>query len=179
MKTQNVSKIYAKAIYELGREQNIDTTQELTKISELINTSPDLENLLFLDVFTQEERWGVLNVLLEKINTSPIVKQFLQFLIEEKRMNEFPLIFKDLVVLDDHEKGFMRGVIEGLDDEISSATKERIINYLKLRVKKDIKLEYKRSENISAGYRVTIEDYQLDASLDTQLEELKKSIVTV
>ena len=51
MKEQNTARIYAKSFLELGKDNNINIAEELTKFNEVINSSNDLENVLFLDVF--------------------------------------------------------------------------------------------------------------------------------
>ncbi|EQC49994.1 ATP synthase F1, delta subunit [Bacteriovorax sp. BSW11_IV] len=177
MKEQNVSKAYAKAIIELGKESKIDVAKELTDLSELINKSGDLETLLFLDVFTVEEKLDVAKKVMAKINTSDLVQKFVAFLIGEKRMNLFPLVFKDVIVIDDHEKGFLRGTIEGSEDQVSDEFKNKMITYLKDKAGISAELKYVKNESITAGYRVTVEDLQLDASLDNQLEKFKETVL--
>lgn len=177
MKEQNVSKAYAKAIIELGKEAKVDVAKELTNLSELINKSSDLETLLFLDVFTVEEKLDVINKVMAKVNTSDLVQKFVAFLIGEKRMNLFPLVFKDVIVIDDHEKGFLRGTIEGNDEQVSDEFKAKMMNYLKQNLSINAELQYVKNSNITAGYRVTVEDLQLDASLDNQLEKFKETVL--
>jgi len=179
MKEQIVSKAYAQSIIELCEDQKVDVADELTKLTEVINKCNDLETLLFLDVFTAEEKTVVLNDVVSKLGLSSIVKNFLNFLIQEKRMGILPLIFKDVIVIDDHKKGFLRGVIEGSEDEVSTEFKDKMTAYLKEKLGTNAVLEYKKSEKLTAGYKVTVEDLQLDASLDNQLDKLKDSILNV
>ena len=49
--------------------------------------------------------------------------------------------------------------------------------YLQQKLGKEAILEYKKSETVTAGYRVTVEDLQLDASLENQLEKFKDSVL--
>lgn len=177
MKEKSVAKAYAKAIYELGESNNVNVADELTKLTEVINASNDLENLLFLDVFTAEEKSSVLKEIFSKLSTSPIVTSFINFLISEKRVAVLPLIFKEVVVIDDHKKGFMRGTIEGAADSIDDATVAKLKTFLKEKMGLAPELNYVKNEKITAGVRVTVEDYQLDASLDKQLKEFKDSII--
>lgn len=177
MNDQNISKSYAAALFELGKEKNIEITDEVIKLNEVIAHSSDLENVLFLDVFTPEEKWAVLSEVLNKLDCSTVLKNFLAFIITEKRIGIFPMVFKDLVVLDDEEKGFLRGTIEGFESEVNETFKNKIINFLKERVNKEVKLEYVKNEEITAGYKVTLEDLQLDASLDSQLNKLKQTVL--
>jgi F-type H+-transporting ATPase subunit delta len=61
VKEQNVAKAYATAMYDLAKEKGVDIATELIKLNELINKNNNLENVLFLDVFTPEEKTAVMN----------------------------------------------------------------------------------------------------------------------
>lgn len=177
MKEQNISKVYAHSFLELGKDANIDVAQELTNLNEVINVSNDLENLLFLDVFTTEEKMSVFSVIAEKVNLSKVLQVAIAFLIEEKRIGLLPLIYKEIIVIDDHEKGFLRGTIEGSTSEISQEYKNKLTKIIKEKIGLEPILTYETSDEISAGYKVTVGDLQLDATIDNQLYEFKKSIL--
>jgi len=177
MKDSNMTRAYANALLQLAKEQNIEVVQEFTHFTELINGSSDFENLLFLDVFTIEERLDILNVVFEKESFSGLLKSFVLFLVQENRLSFLPMIFKELIVIDDFEKGFIRGTIEGSDSEVDPAAIEKIIAFLKSKLGITPELKYNQNKNISAGYKVTVQDFQIDATLDGQLSELNKNII--
>ena len=177
MKEQIIAKAYAQSIVELGVELKLDLVKELTTLTETINKSHDLETLLFLDVFTAEEKLGVLNEIMKKLNLSQVTTNFMQFLVQEGRIGLMPMIFKNVIVIDDHNKGFLRGTIEGSEETIPADVKEKLKSYLQSKLGVEPILEYKKSANVSAGYRVTVEDLQLDASLENQLEQFKDSVL--
>ncbi len=178
MKDQNIAKVYAQSFLELGQEKNIDIAEEVTKITEVINASNDLENVLFLDVFTVEEKKDVFLAIAEKLGTSVEMKAAVKFLIEEKRINLFPLIFKEIIVIDDHKKGFLRGTIEGASDSISEEYKSKLIAIIKKEVGgSNPVLDYKQNKDVTAGYKITVDDLQLDASVDNQLKQFKSSVL--
>ncbi len=177
MKEAIVARAYAQSIYQLGEEQNIAITDELTKLTEVINENNDLETVLFLDVFNIEEKQAVMKDILEKMNLSGLLKNVISFLMEEKRIGILPLIFKEMVVLDDHKKGFMRGIIEGREDQVDPNFEKKIHSFLKEKLGKEPVLKYSKNENVTAGFRVTVEDLQLDATLDNQLNKLKSEIL--
>jgi F-type H+-transporting ATPase subunit delta len=178
MKEQNTAKIYAKSFLELGKEHNINVAEELTKITETINTSNDLENVLFLDVFSQEEKTSVFNAIAEKIELNKVTIAAINYLINEGRISLLPLIFKEVIVIDDHEKGFLRGTIEGNLDSISEDHKNKLLEALKKQLGgKEPVLEYIKNPSVTAGYKVTVEDLQVDASVDNQLKHFKESVL--
>jgi F-type H+-transporting ATPase subunit delta len=178
MKEQNTAKIYAKSFLELGKEHNINVAEELTKITETINASNDLENVLFLDVFSQEEKTNVFNAIADKLSLNKVIIASINYLIVEGRISLFPLIFKEVIVIDDHEKGFLRGTIEGNMDSISEDHKNKLLAALKTQLGgKEPVLDYIKNSSVTAGYKVTVEDLQVDASVDSQLKHFKESVL--
>ncbi len=177
MKQQAVAKVYAKSLLELGDEKKVQIADELTKLTEVINKSNELENVMFLELFTLEEKKVVFTEVATKLGLSAITTETIKFLIDEKRIGILPMIIKEVIVLDDERKGFMKGTIEGTDVQVDPAFKAKIEAFLKNKFGKEPNLEYVQNPNLSAGYKVTVEDLQLDASLDNQLEQFKQSIL--
>jgi F-type H+-transporting ATPase subunit delta len=177
VKEQIISKAYAQALVELSEEQKLDLAAELTTLTEAINQNNNLETVLFLDVFTIEEKWSVLEAVAIKLGLSATMKNFLHFLIQEKRLGFLPMIFKNVIVIDDHKKGFLRGTIEGNEEQISEEVKNKLKIYLQKKLGKEAVLTYIQNDSVTAGYRVTVEDLQLDASIDHQLENFKESVL--
>jgi len=175
---QNISWTYANAITQLADEKKSDIAKELTEFNLLVNKNNDLETLLFSEVFTIEEKKDVLTQVIKKFNVSPMVSDLLFFLLQEKRIGLFPQVFKDVVVIDDDKKGFLRGIIEGPGTSIDETQKKKIVSYLKDKLNKEVDLEFVSSTKITAGYRITVEDLQLDASLENQLDKFKESLLT-
>ena len=174
MKYNIVSKAYAKSLYQLGKEQNVDVTKELVTLNKAINGNNHFENILFMDVFTIDEKISVIEAVGQRLKLNQLIKSFLKFLIREKRIHLFPLVFKDIVSIDDHEKGFLRGTVEGADSKMDAVFLKKIYTYLEKELGKKVHLEYRKKPEILAGCRVTVEDFQIDASLDKQLDRLRQ-----
>lgn len=178
MKELSVAKIYAKSFLELGDDKKIKIADEMIKLTEVINKSNDLENVLFLEVFTLDEKKAIFIEVAKKLNLSQLSTEAVKYLIDEKRIGLLPLIIKEIVVIDDDRRGFIKGTIEGNGEMMDEAFKAKIISFLKNKIGREPSLEYVQNKNISAGYKVTVEDLQLDASLDNQLEQFKQSILS-
>jgi len=178
MKEMSVAKVYAKSFLELGDEKNIKIADEMIKLTEVINKSNDLENVLFLEVFTMDEKKSIFAEVAKKLDLSQLSSEAIKYLIDEKRIGLLPLIIKEIIVIDDERRGFIKGTIEGNGAQIDEALKAKIVTFLKKKIGRDPTLEYVQNNNISAGYKVTVGDLQLDASLDNQLEQFKQSILS-
>ncbi len=177
MKEAIVAKAYAQALIQIGEDKKIEVANELTSLNEVINGSNDLESLLFFGVFTEEEKTGVLSIIMDKLNLSVVTKNFLNFLLQEGRISLLPLIYKEVIVIDDHKRGFLRGTVEGGENTPNGEYVEKIKIYLEEKIGKKIELTYSKNEDIAAGYRVTVEDLQLDASIENQLNQFKDSVL--
>ena len=85
MKDTIIAKVYADTLFELGKDNGFDSAKELTNLTEVINASNDLENVLFLDVFTVEEKSDVFKAIANKINLNNVLKNTIFYLINEKK----------------------------------------------------------------------------------------------
>jgi F-type H+-transporting ATPase subunit delta len=177
MKEQTVAKVYARSLLELGDEQKVNMADELTRLTEVINQSNALENVLFLELFTMEEKKAVFADIAAKISLSPLTIEAVKFLVDEKRIGLLPLIFKEIIVIDDERRGFIKGTIEGPAEQIDPAFKAKIDDFIRNKLGRQPNLDYVQNANLTAGYKVTVADLQLDASLDNQLEKFKQSII--
>ncbi len=178
MKQNTIAKTYAHSLLQLSDEKKEKLVDELVALTEMINKTNMLENVLFLDVFTLDEKKAVFGDLAKKASFSQLLVGCVNFLIEEKRIGLLPLIIKEMVVLDDERKGFLKGTIEGADAQIDAKIVDQMKSFLKQRLGKEPQLAYKQNTNLSAGYRITVEDLQLDATLDHQLDQFKQSVIS-
>lgn len=178
MKEQIAAKTYARSILELGQEKGANVADELMALTEIINKSEQLENVLFMDIFTIDEKKSVFGDIAKKAGLSTLTSQAVQYLIEEKRIGLLPLISKEAMVIDDERRGFLRGVIEGAEAQVDPKVIEQVKKFLKSKLGREPHITYSQNSQISAGYRVNVDDLQLDASLDNQLSNFKKSVIS-
>lgn len=177
MKEAIVAKAYAQALIQIGEDKKVEVANELTSLNEMINQNNNFESLLFFGVFTEEEKAGVLSIVMDKLSLSSVTKNFLNFLLQEGRLGLLPLIYKEVIVIDDHKRGFLRGTVEGAEDKPNPEYVEKIKSFLEKKIGKKIELTYEKNKDISAGYRVTVDDLQLDASIENQLNQFKDTVL--
>lgn len=172
MKNSTASKVYAKALYQLGSKERVDTAQQLTLVNEALTVHKQLVSILSTEIFTIKERQEIISLLASKLKLHRLTRQFLLFLLQEKRLHLFFSIWQEIIILDDEEKGQIRGIVQGGEGTIDSPAKKKIQSYLTATLKKKVLLEYKKSK-LSAGFKVTVGDYHIDASLHHQLARFK------
>ncbi len=171
MKEKQVAKIYAHAIKEL--KQGI--TSEFASFMELLNSSSDFENVMFLQNFQRQEKQKVLEDVMEKANFYKELKGVLNFLLAENRFSIAHMIYAELVMLEDLEKGFVKGLAEGPDAQPNAELVEKAKAIIGEKIGKKIEIQYKQNKDLTAGLKMTVGDYQLDGTLDHQLEQFEKT----
>jgi len=175
MKNSVIAKTYAQAVVQIAKEQNCPIFDEVAGFIELLNKSSDLENLLFLNVFVYEEKKQVLDELFKSLKLHAVTQNFLTFLLNEKRLPLLPQIYKELIVIEDANKGFISVKVEGSQDELDAQAKSSIESYLLSKLNLKSNISYKKNDQISAGYKVVAGDNLLDATLKTQLNSFKNT----
>ena len=174
MREKVIAQSYARALMESGGGDGV--AGELTRVTEAINASNELENLLFLEVFTVEEKQSVLDAILDRLGSTKLVKNFFRFLCQEKRLGLFPLIFKAVIVIDDHQRGFIRGDIEGAEAAVDEKIKAQLIQAMEKYLGDTVLLSYRQDLEIAAGYRTKVGDWRLDATVNGQLEQFRNRV---
>ena len=101
----------------------------------------------------------------------------MSFLLQEGRIGLLPLIYKEVTTLEDDSMGFLRGTIEGAEEKINPSVENELKAILAKRLGVVPELQYKQNDHITAGYRATVQDLQIDATIDSQLENLKHSFI--
>ena len=130
-----------------------------------------------MDVFSIEERKGVLGLVFEKIQLNKLTNNFIYFLIENKRFSLFPSIYASLTMEKDLADGFITGVVEGSEENPDTEVIEKLKMHIEKELKQIAKLDYKQNTQITTGYKITCGDLQLDATLENQFDRLRKDIL--
>ena len=177
MKNETISRSYALALLEISKETKVDVKADLDKVWALIRESSEFESLLFMDVFSVEERKGVLGLVFEKTQLNKLTVNFIYFLIENKRFNLFPSIYTSLTMEQDLADGFITGVVEGSEENPDNEVIEKLKTHIEKELKQIAKLEYRQNSKITTGYKITCGDLQLDATLENQFDRLRKDIL--
>lgn len=179
MRSTTVAKVYARSLYQLGKESGIESriAKDCQVVQEIILSSNDLENLLYLEIFTAEEKREVFEAILAKTSVTPLMKNFLYFLIEERRMGLFPGIFQEVILMEDEAQNFIKARIHGKMDQLDPQEEKQICDYLKMKLGKNPVVEYVKNEEILAGVRVMAEDLHFDASFNHQLDLFKQTLL--
>ncbi|HIP35927.1 MAG TPA: ATP synthase F1 subunit delta [Crocinitomix sp.] len=178
MKGTIVASRYAKSLLELSIEKNnIDKINEdMVQLSEICKESKELTNLLKNPIVNSDKKANVFDKLF-KGKVDDLSLSFIQLITKNKRENLLPNIAYSFTLLYKEHKHILDVELVSAQP-IDDATKTKIIE--KVKTKYDgytINLIEKTDVSLIGGFIIKIKDKQLDASIASQLTNLKNILL--
>jgi F-type H+-transporting ATPase subunit delta len=173
----SLAKRYAKALVEIGVEKDAVEKygRDLSELATMMETSRDFFELLVNPVFPREDKKRVAGLILDKLGTDPVVRNFVNLLIDRKRIDQLVGIEKAFRSQVDDLRGITRGEVTSaipLDaDELN-----RITMALSRSTGKKVILTPKVDPSLIGGLFAKVGDTVLDGTIRTQLNQLKESL---
>ena len=169
-----ISRNYAQALFDNALSYNNIYLYErqLEEIAEIFENSKDLNVVLSNTAITTHNKLEIIDTLFRnKIDINLL--NFIKILIEKDRYKEFGSIkqcYTDLINLHDNKKRVEIVSAVELDDN----DKSEILKKLSSKLDCNIIPSWKIDENIIAGLIYKVDDYIIDTSVKTKLENLSK-----
>ena len=84
-----VAKRYAKATFDLAEAENLSEAilKDLTALKKMINDNEELSRLILSPTFTSTDQTSVMNEIFKKQDVSVLVKNLVNVLIKNRRVN--------------------------------------------------------------------------------------------
>jgi F-type H+-transporting ATPase subunit delta len=164
-------------LVEIGREKDaLDRyARDLADLAQLMETSRDFREVLINPVFTKADKKRIAGSILKKLGTDQMVVNFVNLLIDRKRIDQLPGIEVWFRALVDEIRGITRG-------EVISAQKldedqlQRITAALAKTSGKEVMLTAKVDPSLIGGVVAKVGDMVFDGTIRTQLNQLKESL---
>jgi len=172
-----LSRRYAKALVEIGQENNAleKYGQDLAELCGLMETSRDFRELLINPVFTKEDKKSIATAVLQKAQTDPMVINFVNVLIDRKRIEQIVGIEKAFSEAVDQIKGITRGKVISAEpltqDELG-----RVTDALSEISGKQVLVTTNVDPSLIGGLVARVGDMVFDGTIRTQLSQLKESL---
>jgi F-type H+-transporting ATPase subunit delta len=168
---------YAKALYQVGEEMNkteaIMSSIEL--LTETINEAPEFSELLGSPIIKTSEKVRLFNEIFSgKLNETVI--NFFGLLAQNKREQYLPEMCYNYHQYYKQEKGIKEAVLTTAQP-LDVKYKEEILQLLKKKFKLNIELNDQVNEELIGGFRLRIDDQQIDASIASKLKKIKKELI--
>jgi F-type H+-transporting ATPase subunit delta len=173
---QEIANVYARALFEAAREKNVlDTAREqLGQFSDALTDSQDLQVFFYSPYFSvDEQKQGLAQAL---SGADPLIENFLDMLIENRRMPVLTATRARFEVLWEHENHLIPVEVTSaikLDAETVGDIGKRIGEQTGHR----IQLTSRVDPDIIGGIVLRVGNSILDASIRNRLDQLRKAVV--
>lgn len=177
----NYSKIavrYAKAVFLLAEEKNQlkEVAVDMESLIKIEKEVPAIINLYNNPVLSSSEKKKVMKELFAN-SFQKISMQFLDLIVENRRENHISGVARNYLKRYRAHLGIKNAILTTAV-QIDEAKKQDIINIVKTTYKAEVELETKENPNLIGGFILQVEDTQYDASISTQLKNIKQNLLS-
>jgi len=177
MSNFNISSRYANALMQLASEKNLfqQISADMELVFNTIHSSREFKRMLASPVVKQDDKEQILlRVFENRINHDSL--NFLQFIVRKKREALMFNIVRQFLALRDQKLGIVNAEVVS-NPELSDDQKNKLTKKLEDFTGRKVRLNTGLNRNLLGGFIVKIEDTVINASLDHQLELLKKQFM--
>ena len=177
MKNTILAKRYAKALFAVGKELGAfdEYTKALGEMAKLYNSSAEVRDALTNPLYPLDVRAKVMEHLVQALNTTQELGNFLNLLVQKKRADVLPDIAEVFQAMVDEDRNVCQGTVVSAT-ELSAELQEKVKATLEKITSKSVVLKAEVDPSILGGIIAKVGDLVLDGSIKTQLAGLKESI---
>jgi F-type H+-transporting ATPase subunit delta len=178
MRASAAARRYARALFELAREEHrvAEVRGELDRMSDLLAESGELHDALLTPLHPVDERKGVLDAVSASLELSTTVRHFQSYLIDQRRLVDFPAICEEFARLADETSGLLTAEVTAaspLDDR----RKDRLRRALSQATGREVRLEVKVDPELIGGAIAKVGDVVFDGTLSAQINHLRANLM--
>lgn len=165
---------YAKALFGLARETNQVTRagDELGRLVEAMEQNRELRDVLERPLYPAADRRAVLRAVGDALGSSPLLTNFFQFLIDQRRTQDLSAICDEYARLAQEAAGRLSGEVVAAaplsDDQLQT-----LRSALARRTGRDVDIEVRVDPTLLGGVVAKVGDLVFDGSLKSRLEQLR------
>ncbi len=177
MKNLIIAKRYSRALFNLAEEEKAieQYGKELDGFNAVLKDFPDLGNALRNPLYPAATKRALFEKVAGGLELSPVMKSFLNLLVEKKRIPDLPDICDYYHKLIDEHASIARAKVKAAAD-LSDGELKKIAAALEKKVGKKIVVEFQRDPSLLGGVFAQIGDLVLDGSVKRQLLNFKESL---
>ncbi|MCX6154642.1 MAG: ATP synthase F1 subunit delta [Candidatus Kapabacteria bacterium] len=178
MKEQKVSARYAKALFDLAKENGITdrVKSDFQIMRDVIHSSRELKMLIHSPII---QHWRKVKIFQEifEAQLSKLTMAFFVLLTKKRRESLFDDILEQYEIQYNSDNNLLPIDVHSateLSDELKNRLVEKIGEYSKMTVLP----EYKIDKSLKGGFTINIHDWVFDASVKNQLDLMYKSLIS-
>ncbi len=178
MGTSAISRRYAKALIDIGKEEGAVEKfgAELRDWLKVTEESPELAKVLLNPMFKLEERMALAGSVSDKLSSSPQVKRFIGILVEKGKIGFLDDISSAYLKFEDDLLGRLRATVVSpgaADEAFLASVKEK----LGTETGKEIIISNEVDPGLIGGFVIRLENTVFDGSLKVQLELMREKML--
>ncbi len=177
MKNQVIAKRYSRALFNLAEEEKAieQYGTELDGFKEVLKKLPDLGNALRNPLYPEATKKTLFQKVASQLEMSPVMKSFLNLLVEKKRIQHLSEIADYYHKLIDEHSNIARAQVRAAV-KLGEPELDEIAATLEKKVGKKIVVEFQHDPSLLGGVFAQIGDFVLDGSVKRQLLNFKESL---
>lgn len=179
----SVSTSYAKALYEIAKEEGFsesrmaDLEAHLKFFSDTLETYPEARNALLGPTTTYKEKAQLLEALGKVVQAEPNLVRFLHLVAKKKRLKLLSDIRKSFTQLRLEVSGGIAAQVVS-SEALSEADVADLVKALGQKLGKKVSVETSVDPALLAGIKVTVQGVTYDGSLRSQFQKLKDTLIS-
>ena len=169
---------YSLALYELAEDnKNVNEIEDQSfALIKLIDESKDFRSIISNPTNKKEDQINIINKISEHYNFNILLKKFLCFLIEKRRLFFLHNILRNFVDICSKKKGEVKAKLIAAkqlnDDEV-----KKIKDELSKDFSNKIKLDYKYDPSLIGGLIIQVGSVMIDTSIKSKLKQLENKMI--
>ncbi|NOQ73045.1 MAG: ATP synthase F1 subunit delta [Crocinitomix sp.] len=177
MSVTRIAHRYAQALLDLSIEQNVvdKVNADMVQLSNVCKESKDFANLLSSPVVDANKKSEIFTAIFES-KVEKMSLEFMNLVLKNSRENVLPQIANGFVSLYKKKNNILDVTVISATT-LDKATKDIIIAKIKASFDGTIDLIEKVDASLIGGFIVRIDDKQIDASVASQLSNLKNILL--
>jgi F-type H+-transporting ATPase subunit delta len=177
MASSAAARRYARALFSLAKEEHRvrEVGGELDALAALFDASAELRDALLTPLHPVEERKAVLRAVSERAQMSVTVRNFYSYLIDQRRLVDFPGIYEEYGRLSDEDAGLMTAEVVAASP-LDGRRKDRLRRALSERTGREVQLDIRVDPELIGGVIARVGGLVFDGSLRTQLSQLRANL---
>ncbi|MCE3009409.1 MAG: ATP synthase F1 subunit delta [Proteobacteria bacterium] len=175
MKTSEVSRRYARALYETAKQKGISQRifDEVRELGTALEKHPELAQFLFSPIVSGDDKMKALRTALSKASEELVA--FLTLLANKDRLSIFSQVAAAFEEISDRDHGVTRGVVKSARPVSVEALKRLEENVTKVTGKKVV-LTFQEDPKVIAGLTAQVGGWTFDDSIESHLTRLSEDL---
>lgn len=171
---------YARALADVAVEKRLDADKlvaELHALAQALSVSAELRAVLETPAVPASQKLKVLDAIVAKVGASPVARNFLAVLVQNRRVTALDEITRLFEVEMNERRGFSEAEVTSWR-ELGEEEKRSLASSLESVLGKKVRARYQKDASLLGGARIRVGSTIWDGSVRGRLRKLKEQLST-